>query len=386
MEGMTLDPTVSLIPLSDYESDRLSAALAEAIDQLDGLSALAPGMTVGIKANLVSAMRPESAATTHPALLAALVRLLLARGAGRVIVGDSPGGLWTPAFVNRVYRVAGLDAVTEAGGVLNDDFSQKPGHFEDAVSAKTFTYTGWIDSCDLLINFCKLKAHGMMGMSAATKNLFGIIPGTMKPEYHFRFPEHEAFAHMIVDLAEFAKPVLSICDAVVGMEGNGPTQGVPKKIGLIAASKSSHALDLVLADLIGLSPDSVPTLAAAISRGLIPERADALLPRTHLDSFRVPDFANVASRRSLLFSGKGGPVGRLFSGVAKRALATRPKVASGCISCGKCRDICPAKAITMKDGKPQIRKSDCIRCFCCQEFCPVGAMKVHRTLIAKLLT
>jgi formate hydrogenlyase subunit 6/NADH:ubiquinone oxidoreductase subunit I len=40
----------------------------------------------------------------------------------------------------------------------------------------------------------------------------------------------------------------------------------------------------------------------------------------------------------------------------------------------------------MKDGKPQIRKSDCIRCFCCQEFCPVGAMKVHRTLIAKLLT
>ena len=50
------------------------------------------GMTVVIKANLVSAMKPEEAATTHPVLLAALTDMLVEKGA-KVIVGDSPGGL-----------------------------------------------------------------------------------------------------------------------------------------------------------------------------------------------------------------------------------------------------------------------------------------------------
>ena len=39
-----------------------------------------------------------------------------------------------------------------------------------------------------------------------------------------------AFADMIVDLDEYFKPRLSIIDGVVGMEGNGPTAGTPKKI------------------------------------------------------------------------------------------------------------------------------------------------------------
>ena len=39
----------------------------------------------------------------------------------------------------------------------------------------------------------------------------------------------------------------------------------------------------------------------------------------------------------------------------------------------------------LENGKAQIRRKDCIKCFCCQEFCPKGAMKVHRTAIARLL-
>ena len=55
-----------------------------------------------------------------------------------------------------------------------------------------------------------------------------------------------------------------------------------------------------------------------------------------------------------------------------------------CVGCGVCRDTCPAKAIAIRDGKAVIDRSACIRCFCCQEFCPRGAMKVHRTLLARL--
>ena len=56
-----------------------------------------------------------------------------------------------------------------------------------------------------------------------------------------------------------------------------------------------------------------------------------------------------------------------------------------CIGCGKCAGICPAQAITMNAGKPEIDRSACIRCFCCQEFCPKGAMRVGRTVIARIL-
>ena len=47
----------------------------------------------------------------------------------------------------------------------------------------------------------------------------------MKPEYHYKYPKAADFADMLVDLCEYCKPRLCICDAVVGMEGNGPTQG-----------------------------------------------------------------------------------------------------------------------------------------------------------------
>jgi Fe-S-cluster-containing hydrogenase component 2 len=56
-----------------------------------------------------------------------------------------------------------------------------------------------------------------------------------------------------------------------------------------------------------------------------------------------------------------------------------------CVGCGKCGQICPAHAITMKNKLPIIDRSVCIHCFCCQEFCPKGAMKVSRPLVARIL-
>jgi ferredoxin len=223
----------------------------------------------------------------------------------------------------------------------------------------------------------------MMGMSAAAKNMFGVVPGTIKPEYHFRYPDPADFARMIVDLNEYFKPCLSIVDAVVGMEGNGPTQGTPRSIGAIAASPSPHMLDLLCARLIGLGPDNVPTLQAAIERGLIPPSLDELNVVGEYDSLCIKDFNNVAVRTSLLFDNRS----RLFGKIARSALESRPKIKKAeCRSCKKCYELCPARAISMKGGKPTIDRSACIRCFCCQEFCPFGAIKVHRPLPALLLT
>lgn len=385
-------PTVYLTPAENYDENIISEALDKLLrsDEIStALSRVREGMTVGIKANLVSAMSPDKAATTHPQLICALVRHLRTLGAN-VIIGDSPGGIYTEAFLNHVYNATHMSEAVEAGAILNDDFGQVDTVFEDAKVLKAFTYTSWLDKCDFLINFSKLKSHGMMGMSAATKNMFGVIPGTMKPEYHFRFPNVSDFSNMLVDIDEYFadKTLFCLVDAIEGMEGNGPTKGTPRHIGVLAASASPYVLDVICAQLISLECNTIPTLIACEQRGLIPkDKADVPVcfcgaDDLTVDAFVVKDYHNIAVRQSMLFDSKG----KWISSVLRRLLESRPTLkAKDCVGCGKCRDICPAKAITILDRKAMIDRSLCIKCFCCQEFCPTGAMKVHRTLIAKML-
>ena len=374
---------ISIVPCSDYEKETVRPALEAALAPLGGLDWVTPGMTVAIKANLVSMMKPERAATTHPALLCALVEMLCEKGA-KPIVGDSPGGLYNAAFLNRIYAATGMKAVEAAGATLNQNYATRDAHFENALVAKDFTYTAYLDEADAIIDFCKLKTHGMMGMSAAAKNMFGVVPGIFKPEYHFRFPDHTEFAKMLIDLNSYfaEKTRLCLVDAVVGMEGNGPTQGTPRKIGAILAGNSPHALDLACARIIGLDPTTVPTLQVAMKQEMIPHSADELEIVGDLSAFCISDYENIPVHKSMKFEGHG----KFAAMFVRSSLQSRPKPdRKKCIGCKECAKICPAKVITMKNGIPVIDRKACITCFCCQEFCPVGAMKVHRPLIAKLI-
>lgn len=376
---------VSIVKLDNYTYEGAREALERLLEPIGGLGFVKTGDRVVIKANLVSAMKPDEAATTHPTLLAALTDMLVERGA-EVVLGDSPGGLYNAAFVGRVYTVTGMRELERHGARLNDDYSQHTAEFPEARVLHSFTYTGYLDGADHIINFCKLKSHGMMGMSCAAKNMFGVIPGVIKPEYHFRFPEYADFADMIVDLDEYFHPTLSIADAVIGMEGNGPTAGTPKAMGSLIASRSPHTLDTVAAEILGFTREELPILDAAYRRGLAPESFDGITLYGDIDGARVSDFERVVERRSLRFSGDGkSGVKRIFSKIAGEILKTRPVLKKDmCVGCGICAGICPAKAIVIKDKKAKIDRKKCIRCFCCQEFCPKSAMKVGRSFIASI--
>ena len=377
---------VSVIKCDSYNSDEVKSALSAAIEAVGGLSWVKEGTRIAIKANLVSFMSPDKAATTHPALLCELVKMLVEKGA-EVVVGDSPGGLYNVAFVGRVYKATRMHDVESVGAKLNHNFGQSEAKNDNGVVLKSFTYTSWLDEADAIINFCKLKTHGMMGMSAAAKNIFGVVPGTLKPEYHFKFPNHSDFARMLVDLDEYFKVKLCICDAVIGMEGNGPTMGTPRKIGAILASESPHKMDLVCAKIIGLTKNDVPTLEAAFERGLIPESVEMLNVFGDVDSFVIPDYKNIPAHASIEFKKDSSKFfGKMARFITSSALRSTPWLKTmECVGCGVCRDICPAKAIKIEKEKAVIDRNNCIRCFCCQEFCPKGAMKVKRTLIAKIL-
>ncbi len=376
---------VSVVPCSAYDLSQCRQALEQLLSPLGGLDWVRPGMRVGLKANLITFLKPDAAGTTHPVVLSALSELLTERGA-EVIIGDSPGGLYNAAFVGRVYSAAGLHETEQHGAKLNQDFSQREVEYPEGNICRRFPYTAWLDSVDAVINVCKLKTHGMMALSCGAKNLFGVIPGTRKPEFHFQFSNPADFARMIIDLDEYVKPVLHICDAIVGMEGNGPTAGTPRPVGCLAASASPHQLDLVCAALVGLSRSDVPTLEAAYERQMIPATVDELTVSDGWRDFIVPDYQRIQGQSSLLFRGRGGLLGRVGGAVIQAAVCPRPTVKpSVCVGCGECSHVCPAKAITIKNKLPVIDRRACIRCFCCQEFCPKGAMVQHRPLAARIL-
>ena len=370
---------VSLAKCTSYNDKEVEAALRKAISAVTDLSYITEGTKVVIKPNLVSFLPPDKAATTHPVVLNALIRILNEKGA-KITVGDSPGGLFNSVYVNRVYKATGMNNIE--GAVLNRNFSQSVHHSDSALRAREFAYTSYLDNADIIINLCKLKTHGMMGMSNAVKNMFGIIPGTVKPEFHFKFPNHNDFADMLIDLNESFRPALCICDAVTGMEGNGPTSGTPRDIGLIAASENPYKLDLVCAKIIGLEKDNVPTLKRAFERGLAPSDAGQVVTEGDINDFIIGDF-ELIPRKSITFNDAGGSI---MAGIIRKCMCSRPALLKHkCIGCGECFRICPAKAIEMKNNLPVIDRSKCIYCFCCQEFCPEGAMHVKRPLAARLL-
>lgn len=373
--------TTAVVRCEDYTNEALDAALREALDAIGGLDWVEPGMKIAVKVNLAAAKAPEFAVCTDPAAVCALCRMLIARGA-EVTVGDSPAGLFTPAILERIYAHTGMNRVLETGARLNDDCEQYEAVFPEAAAAKHFTRTAWLRDTDAVIDFAKLKTHGMMGMTGAVKNLYGTVPGTVKLEYHYLHANHAEFADMLVDLYEYTAPRLSLIDAVVAMDGNGPTSGRPRKAHALIASVSGHEADTVACAILGVEPADIPTLERAAARGLAELDIKNIAVYGDPYEFTIPDCELMPRTEITSIRNTHGVTVTLM----KMALKRRPVAdKAACVGCGECAKLCPAKAIVMKNKLPVIDRKKCIRCFCCQEFCPKGAMQVHRTFIAKLM-
>ena len=368
---------VSVVRCEDYDSAKTMSAVKHAVELLGGMGKFVkPGDRVLIKPNLLKARPPEAAVTTHPEVVRAVIRLVHEQG-GRALVGDSPG----IGDLKKVAEKAGiLDVVNDEGAQLEDltealevKNNGRFQHFEVARSAY---------EANVLINLPKLKTHGMTTLTGAVKNLFGCIPGKRKVQWHLNAGvNHELFMKMLLELYVLLKPQLSIMDAVVGMEGNGPGSGDPRPIGAVLAGRDAVSVDAVSAHLLGVTADKLPLLNAARSQGIgqtdlnnitllgdplesIAVKHFRLPPQEHLE-WRLPEWA----RSSL-----------------KNAFTTRPVINPDlCIQCGICQGHCPQGAIENHGKKLEIRYRDCIRCFCCQEFCPQGAITVGKGWALTLL-
>lgn len=369
---------VSLIACPGYEQAAVRAAVHEALALLGGMEAFVrPGMRVVIKANLLMRRAPERATTTHPQVVRALCEEVAATGATPVIA-DSPGGPFTPAALRYVYETCGMRAIAEEGlAALNDDYTSVTRAYPEGRIARSLEIIACAERADAIITVGKLKTHGLTTMTGCVKNLFGLVPGTIKAEYHARYPDVDDFSTMLCDLCACMRPVLAVLDAVEAMEGEGPSGGRPRRVGAIVASADPHAADAVGAGLIGLAPQRVTTLRAAERMGLLPEPH---VVGARLEALAVPDF-------DIPMQKHGAGSGSWWLTHMPAFLKPRPIFTHrACNGCGACVRACPAHAIVLDDGRrPRVDMQKCIRCFCCQELCPKTDVEVYRNPIFKWL-
>lgn len=377
---------VSVLKCKDYDYEKVEKSIIESFEKLGGIEKyIEVGDKVLLKINLLMKKRPEEATTTHPIFTKALAKVLIDYGA-EVIIGDSPGGPFNTSILNGVYKACGIEQIAdEVGAKLNYNTNAVNMKNENGLILKNINAIEVLNEVDKVISVSKLKTHGMMMFTGAVKNMFGIVAGLEKAEYHVRMPNNKDFSNALVDICMLSKPVLSFMDAVVGMEGNGPSGGEPRHIGLVIASTSPYHLDVVATNLINLNPTKVPTIQRCIERELIKgDMSDIELLGEDINKLRIDDFI-VPDIRSLdLLEGK---LPKFMRDILNNLIQPKPIFNSEiCISCRRCLDNCPPQVITMdNNNKPIANLDECIRCFCCQELCPVNAIDIHRPLVMKLM-
>jgi len=378
---------VAIARCGDYEYSEVKKAVARSIELLGGMgSFVKEGERVLLKASLLMRRKPERATTTHPAVVRAVAELVREAG-GSPVIGDSPGGyhFYTRKTLEAVYDTCGMTEAAEASGAeLNFDTEAVDVPYPAGRVIKLVKTIRPLLEADKIISIPRIKTHMMTVYSGAVKNLFGIIPGSYKAEYHLRFEDAEEFADLLLDLCLFAHPCLTVMDAIIGMEGYGPTNGSPRKVGLVISSANPFALDVVAADAIGLKAAQVPTIRKSIERGLCPLEEDIVVLGERVDDVRVADFkkptVKVAFNLYAIF------IPKFLRRRVDRFLKPRPEFDHAkCLGCGVCAKACPPKAIAMKEGKPEVDLRGCIRCFCCHELCAHGAVDISRPWFIRML-
>ncbi|MGD0278381.1 MAG: DUF362 domain-containing protein, partial [Smithella sp.] len=288
------------------------------------------------------------------------------------------------------YRETGmLEAAEASGGKLNFDCSFREVSYPEGKLIKRFEVISPVIDSDGVFNLCKMKTHLFMRMTGAVKNNFGVIPGLTKPGYHAKLNDTIHFADMLLDLAQYVSPRLNIMDAVVGMEGNGPNSGTPKKVGLLIASNNQLALDAVAGEIMGLNRGNNPVLMAAEQRGMGPTYIkDIEIIGENLSGIKIPDYKFPAN----IFEGLGvGPlplVQNMAKFLFKDAFTAKPVInKKTCIACKACYEACPVKAISIDEQAKAavIDAKKCIRCYCCHEMCPEDAVDLKYSILHKLL-
>lgn len=349
----------SIIRCSSYNPDELYEAVKKSVDLIGGIeSFIKQGQKVLLKPNLLKEAKPEEAVTTHPEFIRAVIRLVK-KQTDNIFIGDSPGGL---VKAQAVYKSCGIEKVANEEGIRLIQFNS-------IVKKGNIPFAKIMDEVDVLISLPKFKTHNLTVITAALKNVFGLIPGLYKVHVHKQAPNFIKFAEKIARIYSLATPHLSIVDAVVAMHGDGPAAGDPYDLGLVVASSDALSIDAILSKVIGLEPQSVPSTKAGAQMKL--GQADI----NNIDIFGV-SLEDIIARDFNL--PKISALFKMPNLLARSLLRFIPLLMGidklKCNGCLVCKNICPQQAIKDVRGRLRINSRRCILCLCCSEMCSNNAI------------
>lgn len=366
---MMLMNTVIFTACRDYES-ALPTAVEKIFDAAPWLSAASLSKKkVLVKPNMLTDRTPEQAVTTHPEFLRQVIRQLRRRGA-LITVGDSPA---SAANLKAVWEKTGIGAVCQQEEVALISFEQagtaiiRQGGYEISIAKPAL-------AADIILNLPKVKSHSLTILTAAVKNLYGVIPGYTKTILHRNHPKISDFGMLVKTIHGCLPPVWSIADGVIGMEGQGPANGTPINLGFIAASQNPFALDIAICQTLGIAPARVPYLGS--SSDLAANAPQITGDPIRVGSFKIPAGAHLLNQMpAWLIRGSSG------------LIWVRPAFSDQrCVQCGLCVKACPVAALTLAPNlkAPHLNTKLCITCSCCHEVCPADAIHMQQSLLLRL--
>ncbi len=275
-----LSRTVALSQCPDYQRGNVEKSISNLLDLLGGAGQfVSKDDRVLIKPNLLKGSLPGECITTHPAIVEAVVRMVIDHG-GRPSIGDSPAFGDLPS----VAKSTGMAAICKRYDILLKPFNSPVAVKVSDPFVKTLHIDKAVLDADKIINIPKLKTHVQVGFSGAVKNLFGCLSGKKKVLWHFKAGDKDhRFGRMLLEIYNTVSPALHIVDAVIALEGDGPARGDPKQVGLIAASVDALSLDRVLCGIVALPVSSSEVFGAlkshygiSINMGEVTLRGDQL--------------------------------------------------------------------------------------------------------------
>ena len=363
-----------------YESQRVEEAVSLAVERAGGMAS-GDWQDVLLKTNLLAPRCPEDAVTTHPEVLRGVACALRRQNRDVSLhIADNPGYVHVSGF-QRLFDITGVAAMAAeeeitVGPLSDKGYAEAEGAFKVLHSPRVALRYRDASFC---VNVAKMKTHVETEITGCIKNIFGIADTQTRKKAH-QSPSKWHLADAVVDLFEVRRPEFHVLDAIVAMEGNGPSHGTPRSVGWVLAGNNALAIDIAAAIIMGYrNPMDIPLLKAAADRLGGPfSMSEIDLVGAQWDELPIAGFKKSSGGLRLLPT--------FLRGLAHGLVSLKPELdASKCIRCNICRDVCPVNAISMHP-LPEINLKACVACLCCHEMCPTGAMGVRENWLARMLS
>ena len=262
-----------------YEHD-LRSVILQGFHELGISSADIKGKRILLKPNLVETHVESAHINTHPLVVRGAIEAFLHLGAHTVIVGEGPGHRQDAL---QILEESGLAPILREDRIsfvnLNEQTGDVVKNQGQWTSLSHLTFPKVFREIDWIVSMPKMKTHHWAGVTLSMKNLFGVLPGI-----YYGWPKnvlHQMGIHRsIIDITATLRPHFAIVDGIVGMEGDGPIMGEPKKMGVMVMGRNLPAVDATCARLMGINPHRVSYLDIAgdwlgpIREGRIEQRGE----------------------------------------------------------------------------------------------------------------